>query len=308
MSTETGNGPTPEPEVVRQQHFPLTGPAELDVQVGAGLVEVRLDAGAEDGVHVSVRHAPEAAGPFATGISGLVTWVTSQFGGGGGQQEDAAGEAVRQTRVEQVGQRLVVRAPTSLPLKMVPLAVTVHAPAGSRVTVNSKAADVTITGNANRLDVNTGTGDVSVDRVEDRTSVYTDTGDIRLGAVLGNLRARTGTGDLAVSTVGASATLNTASGDVWVGEVTADLSVRTGTGDLKVADIAAGRIELQTGSGEIRVGIREGIPAEVDVSSGAGEAQSQLDVQDTPPAGETVPVRLRAHTGAGNALVTGAAA
>ncbi|MCP2256921.1 putative adhesin [Streptoalloteichus tenebrarius] len=299
----TGTTP-PDHGMARQESYAVPGPAEVDVTIGAGRVEVRLGEDAE--VRVEVRHAPEATGPFASGLTGLVSWVTSQFGGRDGEPADAAAEAVRQTRVELTGHRLVVRTPKALPLKMVPVAVTVHAPNGSQVAVQSGTADVTVSGTAQRLDVATGTGDVAVERAEGKVSVHTGSGAVRLGPMLGGLRARTGTGDLEVSSVDGPATLLSGSGDVWVGAARANVTARSGTGDLTIAEAATGRIELQTGSGEIRVGVREGVAAEVDLSSGSGSARSELPVLDTPPDTPTA-VWLRGRSGSGNAVITSAA-
>src|SRR2546423_4395649 len=134
-------------DVVRQQSFDVDGPIELDLGVGAGRVEVRLVD--EPGVHVEVRHDPSSSGPLVASMSGLLTWVSSQFGDQLGEMSSA--EAVRQTRIDLTGGRLVVRVPKSLPLRTVPIAVTVRAPAGSHVTTHSGSANVTVTGGARRL-------------------------------------------------------------------------------------------------------------------------------------------------------------
>jgi Putative adhesin len=108
-----------------------------------------------------------------------------------------------------------------------------------------------------------------------------------------------------VTAVGGASTVVTGSGDVWLGAVTNDLLARTGSGRVTVANAAAGELELHTGSGAIHVGIRKGSPAEVDLSSGSGEARSDLDLSTTPP--ESRPsLRIRGRTGSGSALVTSA--
>ena len=102
-----------------------------------------------------------------------------------------------------------------------------------------------------------------------------------------------------------AATVQTGSGDVRLGAVTYDMSARTGSGDLTVVDASAGGLELTTGSGQLRVGIHPGVRAELDVSSGSGHARSDLPVGG-PPAEGDVPLRVRARTGSGDALVTAA--
>lgn len=286
-------------DVVRQQSFDVSGPVELDLGVGAGRVEVRLVD--ETGVHVEVRHDPSAAGPLMAHMSSLLTWVSGQFGDQFGESSSA--EAVRQTRIDFTAGRLVVRTPKALPLRTVPIAVTVRAPAGSHVTSHSGSANVTVTGGAGRLDLQTGSGEISADRAEGLANVHTGSGAVRLGPMLAGLRARTGTGDLEVTSLAGPTSLFTGSGDVWLGAVAGDVMARTGSGDLTVADAAAGQIELQTGSGSIRVGVRAGSPAEVDLSSATGAARSELSLSDARP-DSTPKLRIRGRTASGSAIVS----
>jgi DUF4097 and DUF4098 domain-containing protein YvlB len=99
--------------------------------------------------------------------------------------------------------------------------------------------------------------------------------------------------------------VQTGSGDVRLGAVKHDMNARTGSGDLTVVDAWAGGLDLTTGSGQLRVGIHSGVLAELDVSSGSGQARSDLPVGG-PPAEGGAPLRIRARTGSGDALVTAA--
>ena len=80
---------------------------------------------------------------------------------------------------------------------------------------------------------------------------------------------------------------------------------RAGSGDLTVADASTGQIELQTGSGSIRVGVHAGSSAEVDLSSATGAARSELTLSDDRPEGETK-LRIRGRTASGSATVSAA--
>jgi hypothetical protein len=99
--------------------------------------------------------------------------------------------------------------------------------------------------------------------------------------------------------------VETGSGDVRLGAVNHDLTARSGSGDLTVSDACAGGLELTTGSGQLRIGIHQGVLAELDVSSGFGQARSDLPVGG-PPAEGNAGLRVRARTGSGDALVTAA--
>jgi hypothetical protein len=290
-------------ENVRERNFDADGPHELEVSINSGAVDVLLTD--EPGITVRVRHRPDAGNPWAAGVSNLMSWFSGQFGSPEGGTQATADDAIEQTRIELTGNRLVVQAPKHGPLRGFPLGVTVRAPSGSSVDVRSGSGDVLVTGSACRLSVRTGSGEVKVDRADGAATVTTGTGAVRLGPMLGGLQARSGSGDVEVSSIGGNAALVTGSGDVWLGAVAADVMARTGTGDLTVADAATGKIDLHTGSGEIRVGVRQGTVAEVDLSSGSGQARSELALSGVRPQAEPK-LRVRGRTGSGAALVTSA--
>ncbi len=291
-------------DVVRRQSFEHEGAAEIDVATGPGRIEVRLVD--EPGVHVEVRHDPSGASPFALGMSNLMSWIGSQFGQ---VAEEApvspAAEAVRQTRVDFTSGRLVVRTPKDMHLRNVAVAVSVQAPVGSHVTARSGSGDLNVSGAAGRLELTTGSGRVSTDQASGSAKVDTGSGVVRLGPMAAGVRAKTGSGDVEVTAVGGVSTVITGSGDVWLGAVSNDVLARTGSGNVTIANASAGQLELHTGSGAIRVGVREGNRAEIDLSSGSGEARSDLDLSSAPP--ESAPgLRIRGRTGSGSALVTAA--
>ena len=301
-----------EENVVRRQSFDAEGPVELDLGAGSGGVTVRLVD--EPGVHVEIRHDPSAASPWAQGVTSLMSWVSTQFGSQLGGQfgetvppgSSADAEAVRQTRVDFTEGRLVVRTPKDIQLRNIPILVSVQAPAGSHVEARTNSGDVTVNGAAGRLNLHTGSGRISADQAEGAVHVDTGSGTVRLGPVAAGLRAKTGSGDVEVTAIGGVSTVVTGSGDVWLGAVTGDVLARTGSGRVTIANAASGELELHTGSGAIHVGVRKGSPAEIDLSSGSGEARSDLDLKTSPPESKP-PLRIRGRTGSGNALVTAAA-
>ena len=286
-------------EVIRRLDFEADGPLELDLVVGSGQVDIKLSD--EPGVTIDVRHDPESASPWAEGFSSLLSWFNGQFGEGA--QLGSPADAVRETRIDLIGGRLVVRTPKALPLRGLPLAVTVTAPSASAVEVRSGSATVRVTGAAGRLTVATGSGEVHAERADGTAEITSGSGAVRLGPMLGGLRARTGSGELEVSSVGGVSSMFTGVGDVWLGSVSADVIARTGSGDLTIADAASGQIELITGSGEIRIGVRQGTPAELDLRSGSGKARSELPLSNRRPGAEPA-LRVRAKTGSGGAVAT----
>lgn len=300
--------------VVRKQDFECAGPIDVSVELDSGRLGIQFVEGTvgPGAVTVQVWVCTDTAGqpPWTTGIAGLLSWLGEQTGGA--PASELAAEAVRRTVIDFTGQRLTVCSPRDFPLRAVPLTIQISAPSGSSITARSGSADIAVDGVADRLDASTGSGQVRAQRCTGPTDVRTGSGDVRLGSVLGRLRVRTGSGEVEVISIesaagasGGGSTVHTGSGDVRLGAVTHDMSARTGSGDLTVVDAAAGGLELTTGSGQLRIGIHPGVRAELDVRSGSGRARSDLPVGG-PPAEGDVALRVRARTGSGDALVTGA--
>lgn len=297
-------------ELVRTQTFETDGPLDLDVGITIGRVEIQLGAADDSGASgdsnasgdsvVRIEHDPGAAPPWQDSMAGLLNWVGDQFGG---DMRGSTADAVREARIDRTGNRLVIRGPKALPLRKIPLAVTVRAPANSSVTVRTGAAGVTVSGPAGRADLSTGSGDVSLEHAEASTTVRTGTGAVRIGTAVGGLQVRSGSGGVEASALSGSATLGTGTGDVWVGTVSGDVLARTGSGDLVMAEAMSGSIELITGSGGIRVGVGDGVIAEIDLSSGSGTVTSELEVSASAPDAATA-THIRARSGLGNAVVT----
>ena len=319
--------------LVREESREVDGPVDLDVAVDVGRVDVHLTAsaapadGAEtpdgDGaatktgreVRVEVRHDPAATGGWAQRLGEVASWLGAVGAGPDTPPDsvDSGADGVRAAEISwtdagpEQALGLRVRSSTDLPLRMVPLVVTVWAPAGSRVNARTGAGDVTVQGRAERATVRTGAGTAGVGDVSGDADITTGSGDVTVGAVGGRARIRTGSGRVTMAAVGGATDVKAGSGDVTLGEVAADLGVRTGTGAVQVADARAGRLELTSGSGALRIGVHAGVLAELDLSSGSGRARSELDVRPTAPAREPA-LRLRGRTASGDVLVTRAAA
>ncbi len=301
------------PGLLRSLDFDTPQPLSLDIGDSHGPVTVELTDTAV--THVEVRHAPDANSPdWRGGLAGLLNWVTEQFGEAGvrtgrdadrGREREPATEAVRRTRVELTGNRLVVRTPNTAPLRNIPLAGRVQAPAHSELSVQAGSGDVTVTGTAVRAQVQSGGGAVSVAESTERATVRTGSGQLHLGRMAGGVHARSGSGDVEITGLFDASSVVTGSADVWLGEVGADVLVRSGSGDLSITDAASGEVELITGSGEIQVGLRRGRSAEVDLTSSAGSARSDLDVRDT-PLEENPNLHVYGRTGTGDAVLTSA--
>ncbi len=307
-------------DLVRTRDFDVTGPVELDLTNSIGPVEIELtDTGT---AHVEVRHDPSSGQPdWRSGLNGLLTWVSEQIAESGiktgngretggrdresGRPDDADAEAVRQTRIDMTGTRLAVHPPKAVPLRNVPLSITVRVPQDSQLGVRTGSGPVTVTGTAGRVDIQTGSGAVSVARATGNATVRTGSGQLRLGAMLAVVHARSGSGPVEIASIHEPSSVVTGSGDVWLGTVESDVLVRSGSGDVSVSEAAAGRTELITGSGGIRIAVRKATTAEIDLISSTGSAASDVPVSEDAPPGEP-DLRVFGRTGSGTALITSA--
>lgn len=317
---------------VRTESWPCAGPAELDLSVDVGQLTVSLDDDAST-VAMEIR-ADQSRASWAKGLSGLLNWIGGSTGSSGsirigGREFDLGGrdfpfgglrdvdlhgltgqdldaEAVRSAEVtwSESDRRLVVRSSTALPLRVVPLLVTVRAPAGSGVTLRTGAGEITVTGRAGAATVRTGSGDITLGVVDGDVDLKTGSGRASVGPVAGRTQVKTGSGTLSLAALAGPGQIRAGSGDLRLGVVQADLFAKSGSGDLVIDDAEAGQLELTTGSGNLRVGVHAAAVAELDLSSGSGRVHSELRVSDTAPAAGSTRLRIRGRTGNGDVLVT----
>lgn len=298
------------PGLVRQQSWSVDGPAELELAADVGRVRVHLEDLPEGGgeLRVEVRHDPSANTAVTQGISSLINWLGNATGGGFGNPEQLAADAVSAAEISwsESGRRLVVRSSQDLPLRSVPLAITVWAPTRSRLAARIGAGDVRVSGRAGWAGVRTGSGNATLDGVDGDADVTTGSGAIDLGPVTGRARLRTGSGAVRAASTGGPTEIKTGSGDIVLGEVNSDVRLRTGSGDVTVSDARSGDLEISTGSGGVRIGVHPGVGAELDLVSGSGKARSELDVSGEAPQKPTA-LQVRGRTGSGDVLVARAA-
>ncbi|MFC4945522.1 DUF4097 family beta strand repeat-containing protein [Pseudonocardia sp. GCM10023141] len=291
----------------REESWSVSGPADLEIQIDHGRIDVHLDDADATEVRVEIRHDPGAGGMWTRGLSGIMNWIGNATGGPSvGDLGQLGAEAVRAAEISWSagGKRLVVRSSKELPLRMVPLNVTVTAPAGSVLAARTGAGDVTVTGRAAKAAVKSGSGRVTLGTVDGEAQAETGSGDIDLGTVGGRASVRSGSGGIAATSLGGSTTIKTGSGDIRLGAVSADLGARTGSGDLDIADARAGSLDITSGSGDLRVAVHPGVAAELDLSSGSGKARSDLEVGTDRPGTGGPALRVRGRTGSGDVLVT----
>lgn len=153
-----------------------------------------------------------------------------------------------------------------------------------------------------RLRVRNSAGDIHVGRADGPVDLHTATGRIHIGTIDGSGELRSSTGDLHVGEATGDLRLKTAYGDITVEHAAASVDAKTPYGAIRVGEVGGGSVVLQTGFGELEIGVPEDLAAYLDLKAKAGRVRSELDAADT-PADTDKKVEIHARTSYGDILV-----
>lgn len=231
--------------------------------------------------------------------------------------------AAEQTRVEFTGGTLSVRAPKIGPFDISnesrSIEVTIELPAGSRVHGSTGLGDLHGTGRLGECRFKSGTGHIRLDRTGELW-LHTALGNVDVERVDGNAEITTGSGRVRVEELDGTAVVKNSNGDTAIGTVTGPVQVRaanghisveraadavdakTANGSVKVHEVVRGSVVLETGMGDIEVGIREGTAAWLDVQTRFGRVHNTMEAIEAPESASDS-VEVRAHTAFGEIAV-----
>jgi DUF4097 and DUF4098 domain-containing protein YvlB len=176
----------------------------------------------------------------------------------------------------------------------------VFAPHGADVELSTASADVSGRGRFGGLKAQLASGDLRFAELAGRVEIKSASGDVDVDRIGGGATINTASGDVRIGHIEGEATLRSASGDVTVGEAASSVTVQTASGDQRLDSVASGRVTMQSASGDQTVGIRTGSRVHIDAKTMSGDASSELDVGDQPPAGDGPQVELRATAMSGD--------
>lgn len=272
------------------QTFNTPDPIAIEVRNAAGKVLVDLS----DAGRTSVDVIAKGGHPF-----GFIDEIVRSFsarsaaGGGsgwatgwhGGSEQDAESDQADLVRIEMTSREnsdtLIVDADPASRIGRASFDIRITAPPNSSVRVQSQSAEVLVRGQADRLDIRSASGDVIADSVAGAARLQTASGSIRVQAAGGDLSAKSASGDVEVGIVGGTADVQSTSGNIRVREPAADVNARTVSGDVRIGDVARGRTEVSSVSGDVEIGVHTGSLAAVNLTTLSGQTQSDLQVQDS---------------------------
>jgi DUF4097 and DUF4098 domain-containing protein YvlB len=274
---------------MRREAFDTPGEVTLDLRVTQGRVELE-------------------AVPGAT-----TTEVELDARGSDEEVSELLEEARVESRERQGGHEVVVHVEDRHRRgfafwRRVEIRLKISLPEGAKVQFEGASADLRGRGRFGALEADSASGDVEFDDVGGDATVNSASGDVTVRSIDGGAEVNTASGDIELGHVGGELVAKAASGDVKVDDAGAGVKIRTASGDQRIGGVTAGSVELQSMSGDISVGIRQGSNVWVDARAMSGDLSSELELGDEQPAGDAPLVELRAASMSGDVDVVRAPA
>ncbi|MDQ2782813.1 DUF4097 family beta strand repeat-containing protein [Lapillicoccus sp.] len=220
-----------------------------------------------------------------------------------------------ETKVDFDGQRVTIVGPRPRiswfgPTESVD--VRVEVPTGSRLTVEIAVGGVRtlgrlgatrIKGSLGAVEVDTtadlwlraGHGNATVGTAEGAVEITADHGQIRVGRVTGDAILKASHGTIVVEESGGDLDAKLSYGDLEITRALASVVAKTAYGSIQLREVSSGSIQVESGFGEVTIGVRSGVPAWLDLSSKDGQVRNEL-VSDRGPEASEHAVAVRART------------
>lgn len=197
--------------------------------------------------------------------------------------------------------------------------ITVELPAGSSLTGQAGAGSFAAEGRLGDTRIKTAMGSIDVDEtgalkadtaggrvtarhIAGNAEVSTGSGEVELHRIDGAAVVKNSNGATRIGEVGGALRLKAANGDITVQRTLADVEARTANGSVRIDEIVRGTVQLATSLGDLRIGIRPGTTAWLDLDAKYGRVHNDMDhAEERDPGAETAEVHAR--TGFGDVTV-----
>jgi hypothetical protein len=157
--------------------------------------------------------------------------------------------------------------------------VLIEVPSGSVVNGSADASSLHARGTLGDVRFLTGAGDIELDAAAD-------------------VWLRTGSGSISVGHVAGDLTATSSAGPILAARTEGSVTARTSFGPITLGEVAGGTIKARTSSGSIEIAVRDGVPAELDLTA-TGPVHNHLGLRNHPdPDGRRVDVRATTGFGA----------
>jgi hypothetical protein len=185
------------------------------------------------------------------------------------------------------------------------LDITLSVPPGAAIDGSGGAADLDAHGTLAALSFQSGAGDLRFDDVSGDVQLACAAGDIEGRSVGGHFGFKGASGDIELGSVSNGITVRSASGDISVGRLDGASMITVGSGDIELRQVGPGSVDAKAISGDMHVGVREGLGVWLDVSSRSGDVRSSLEASPRGDTGPDLPqLELTLNTVSGDIDVT----
>jgi DUF4097 and DUF4098 domain-containing protein YvlB len=136
--------------------------------------------------------------------------------------------------------------------------------------------------------LSTASGDIEIINVAGEINASTASGDIKISQVTGNVRANSASGDLNISKVQGDVKASAASGDITVLNIAGMVTANTASGDVEAEVIrfeGNGEMRFASATGDVTVRVPNQLNAQVQISTGSGDIQSDFPLNYEKPTG-----------------------
>jgi DUF4097 and DUF4098 domain-containing protein YvlB len=245
------------------RNLKVNGPVELSVQSGAGYIRVHAGPAGTVSIHGEIR----------------ANW-------------DNAAEKVHRLQqnppIEQSGNSIRVGRITDEDLRHnVSISYEVVAPADTRVTANTGAGSIDISGVKGEVRGETGSGGIHVADVPNNVTMRTGAGSITVEDAGGNVTAHTGSGGIRGTALGAAKSgparieVSTGSGGISLDQVRGSLDGQAGSGHVSISGEATGDWRVRSGSGgvDLKLPAKAAFSLRAHTGSGSIHVDFPLTVQ-----------------------------
>ncbi|MEO7121993.1 MAG: DUF4097 family beta strand repeat-containing protein [Lacisediminihabitans sp.] len=223
-----------------------------------------------------------------------------------------------ETTVDFDGERLTITGPKPRFSVIGPtesVDVKIELPTGSRVTAENSVGAVRTAGRLGATRIKSSMGPVEIDTTGDlwlrnghgnatlgtaegAVEITADHGQIRIGAVTGDTLLKASHGSISVGESGGDLDAKLSYGDLDITKALGSVTAKTAYGSIQLREVSSGSIEVESGYGQLTIGVRAGVPAWLDLSSKEGHVRNQLDGDSAPGESEqTVSVHARTQYG-----------
>ena len=262
---------------MRRETFETPGELTLEVRVPTGRIEIEAVDGTTTEVELDVRGGDEAA--------------------------ELLEEARIELRESRGGHEVVVEVESgrwSRLWRRLDIRLRIVAPEGANLRLSTASGDLRARGLLGWLEAEAASGDMEVDEISGDATVKAASGDVSLATVGGAANINTASGDIKLGYIAGDLAVKAASGDVTVSEARGDATISTASGDQRIEAVSAGKVDLKSMSGDIKIGIRQGSNVWVDARAMSGDLSSEVTLGDEPPAEDAPLVELRAVSMSGD--------